>query len=153
MKSQIQTARRLYQHVTNEIGHAPFLAGDSLGGAIAICLASEVATPGLIVRDPPPIRQLIKKRYRFFRRIAAWFARLVPEEVDAMAAAACCSAPAIFVSSRLDRIMPVACQDELMAAYGGPLRRVIAHKASHVGVLTESELMEYRKSLEWLLTM
>ena len=151
LTSQIQTARRLYQYVKNETGSAPILAGDSLGGAIAICLASEVATPGLIVRDPPPIRQLILKRYRFFKRIAAYFAGLVPDEVDAMAAAARCNVPAIFVSSRLDRIVPVECQDELMAAYGGPMRKVIARDAFHCGPLTVEELAEYRSSLEWLL--
>ena len=149
--SQIRTARRIYDHVREEIGQPPFLAGDSLGGAIAICLASEVATPGLVVRDPPPIRQLIRKRYRYVRRIADCFAQMVPDEVDAMAAAARCTAPAVFVSSRLDKIVPVECQDDLMAVYGGPHRRVIAHEASHVGTLTAAEQEEYQRSLRWLL--
>ena len=149
--SQIRTARRIYEHVSDEIGEPPFLAGDSLGGAIAICLASEVATPGIIVRDPPPIPQLIRNRYRYFRRVAEYFARLVPDEVDAMAAASRCTTRAVFVSSRLDRIVPVECQDALVSAYGGPLRRIMAHEAFHVGVMSASELAEYRSSLQWLL--
>ena len=150
LQSQIETARAVYQSVREWTGKPPFLAGDSLGGAIAICLAAEVKSPGLIVRDPPPIRQLITTRFGQFGRFARYFAEQVPNEVDAMRAAPHCRIPAVFVSSRKDRIVPTTCQDELMAAYGGPLKKVMAHDAQHVAPLVNQELIRYRDALRWL---
>ncbi len=151
LAGHLATARALYAWFSRRHpGQVPLLMGNSLGGAVALQLASEVPCRGIIVRDSPHLPAVIRSRYRFAPRLAGWFADQAASQLDALSAARQCEVPALFLSSRQDRIVPPACQDELMDAYAGPKRIVPLADADHMQPLQSEEVQQYLAALNWL---
>ncbi len=153
LAGHLATARALYAwYQRRHPGQVPLLMGNSLGGAVALQLASESPCRGIIVRDSPHLPAVIRTRYRFAPRLAGWFATQAEQQMDTLSAACRSEVPALFISSRKDRIVPPECQDELMAAYGGPKRIVHAPSADHMQPLGAEASREYLAALAWLQT-
>ena len=150
LRSAYETAQQVYQLVTKDSTVRPFLTGSSFGGTVAIGIASQNPVRGLLVRDMPNIRGLILKRHRHFPRIAKAFADRVPDPLEVLKAAANCHVPALFVSSRKDRIVPAEFHDEIFNAYAGPKKMVRLEEADHMDPISDSEWPEYEQALYWL---
>ncbi len=151
LASQLPTAQAVYGWVREHTAaDRCLITGNSLGGTVAICLAAREECVGLIVRDLPDIRALIRYRYGKFGRAAMAFAQRVPESLDVQTAARQCHVPAIFISSRSDRMVPPKCQDEVINAYAGPKRVVPVAGADHMDPLNRTAEKEYLRALQWL---
>ncbi|MEM7312213.1 MAG: hypothetical protein AAF497_03580, partial [Planctomycetota bacterium] len=83
-------------------------------------------------------------------RIAKAFADRVPEELEVIKAAANCHMPALFVSSRKDRVVPAEFHDEVFDAFAGPKKMIRLEAADHIDPITESEWPGYERALLWL---
>jgi pimeloyl-ACP methyl ester carboxylesterase len=129
------------------------LVGNSLGGTSALHLAARHEVSALFLRNPPPIHQLIRRRprYNWWNLGAArWVAAEFPASFNAVANAARCRAPALFVQSERDRLVPVSYQQEIIDAYAGPKRVFVISGADHHESLPDEQLPAYLEALEWL---
>ncbi|MFN9540228.1 MAG: alpha/beta hydrolase [Planctomycetota bacterium] len=129
------------------------LVGNSLGGTSALHLAARHEVSALFLRNPPPIHQMIRRRPRYnwwSLGAARWVAAEFPASFDAVANAARCRAPALFVQSERDRLVPVSYQQEIIEAYAGPKRVFVISGADHHESLPDDQLPAYLEALEWL---
>jgi pimeloyl-ACP methyl ester carboxylesterase len=136
-----------------EAGGRPIaVTGSSLGCVSALYLAARHPVAGLILRNPPPLREVILARFKWrtLRLGARLIARQIPAELDAVRNAAAARVPAVFVMARRDRVVPPPCQQQIVDAYQGPHRVLPLADADHHTPLTDAEAEQYRGLLVWL---
>jgi pimeloyl-ACP methyl ester carboxylesterase len=127
--------------------------GNSLGTASALRLAAEDdSLAGLILRNPPPLRELIRGKFgwRTLGLGPLLVGSRVPAELDSVANAARCQVPAVFLMSMKDRTVPARYQQLISAAYAGPKQVVELADADHVFEMTVDEQRRYGAALTWL---
>lgn len=147
------TARAVYEHGKQAAAGRPLvLFANSLGGTCALHLAARFHADGLILRNPPPLRQIILARFGWRTGLlGAWLiARQVPEELDSLANARRAMAPAVFLMSERDTIVPPKHQRLIHQAYRGPKNVVVLKDAGHATSLTPDDVSAYQESLAWL---
>lgn len=143
----------VFEHVRRETGGVPIvLTGNSLGGVIALYLAANHPVDGLVLRNSPPLRELIINRFGWWNLWlgAKLIARQIPPQLDAVANAARCTAPAVLISSQRDRIVWPRLQELIIDAYAGEKRVLRLVDADHAASMTDGELALYGRLLYWL---
>lgn len=140
--------KRIEQQPSQKI----ILVANSLGNLPALQLASRIPVDGLLLRNPPPIPLVVQHRSRRYRAawIGKWLARGFPQELDPATHAARCSAPAVFIHSELDQLVPLEFQTPISDAYAGPKRIIIARGIDHADPLPEQQAQEYEDAAKWL---
>jgi uncharacterized protein len=136
-------------------GRPIFIAANSLGTLSALYLAARHAVTGaiagLILRNPPPLKELIAGKYAWRSLgLSRYVAREVPSELDAVANAAAATVPAVFLMSGRDTMVPPKYQRLIFRAYAGPRRRVLLPKAGHNVRFSRHERHEYALGVNWL---
>lgn len=133
-------------------GRPIIVMGNSLGTAMALYLAAHFPVAGLVLRNPPPVRQLIIGRHGWWNLwIASWLiAQRVPRQICSISNSAQCHCPAVFLSSRRDETVPPPFQDKIIDAYRGPQRILPLKNAGHASSLNLEEQREYARHLDWL---
>ena len=130
------------------------LVGVSLGAALALHIATKYPVAALAMRDVPDIRQVIRARYG--RYIVSWpwaaaFAQFgIPTELASIANAARCRVPGLFVTARLDRVVPPTCQDKVINAFAGEHRVLPLPETEHGQAIPGTQLREYVELQRWL---
>ncbi len=106
----------------------------------------------MILRNPPPLRQLIVGRYGWWNLWigAMLIAQKVPRSICSIRNAQQVNCPAIFLSSCRDQIVPASYQEKIFRAYNGPYRLLRLENADHATSLNLNEQREYSRHLEWL---
>jgi pimeloyl-ACP methyl ester carboxylesterase len=136
-----------------------WLAGNSLGCALASHLASQRHVDGMLLRNPPPLVETIeasaRNRYpgRFqplARAAGRWLARGVPPPLDLLCTASRCHAPAIFMQSEQDRLVPPSLQRQVHARYAGPWRLLTMPGLEHEDPPSEADIKRLTALLPWL---
>jgi len=146
-------ARVTYDAVREAADGRPIVVtGNSLGCCTALLVAATLPVAGVILRNPVPIRPLIVGRFGWwnFGLGARLIAANTPDELDAVNNAARCGAPAVFIHSQRDRVVPTRYQRLVHDAYAGPMRIVALPEADHATPMTEAEQIGYAKQLDWL---
>jgi len=99
-------ARAAWRHLTGEGGLPPdriVIFGKSLGGAVAIDLATEVDPGGLIVESSfTSIPDMAGKHYPFVPKF------MVRTRMNSLAKITTISCPKLFIHSKADRVVPYA---------------------------------------------
>lgn len=150
------TGRAVFAELLKVAGSRPIVVtGNSLGTTVALHLAAEFAGAGkiaaLILRNPPPLRQLIAGKFGWRTLgLSLGVARQIPRELDSVANAARAQQPCVFVCAAADRVVPPRFQQLIRAAYAGPQQVVTIPAADHVFVLAEPQVGEYARALTWL---
>ena len=119
---------------------------------IAAKHAPDPKRAGLILRNPPPLRRVIKraaKPYPHFGLINPVIAELC-DSMDTMKTAPRVNLHAVVLQSELDTLVPVDFQNEILECYGGPFRKVLMEGIDHDGLATEQHEPEICKSVRWL---
>jgi pimeloyl-ACP methyl ester carboxylesterase len=156
-RATLRKMSRVAQAVIEELhshaaGRPIVVVGNSLGCVNALYLAARHDVAGLILRNPPALREVIVGRFGW--RTLFLGARLVagqiPPELCCIDNAARATAPAILVISGQDRIVPPAVQQKIVDAYRGPKQVLILPDADHATPMTEPEAEQYRQLLRWL---
>ena len=127
--------------------------GNSLGGISSLHLAATRSLDGLVLRNVPPLRQLIRRRYALRGLVfGSWLiASHVPAELDAIANARRATMRCVSVMSDRDRVVPPPYQRRLHAAYAGPYQLVMLAGGGHASSMSENEMDQYRLALcGWL---
>ena len=129
------------------------LNGSSLGSALALYVATERPVAGLLLRNPPPLQDLIlSPRFGWWNLwIGAWIvAGKVPSEMNSRLNAPRVRVPAAFVLSLSDEVVPPAYQQRVVDAYAGEKIRFLLKDASHNAAFDGSHRAELSKACEWL---
>jgi len=150
------TGRAVFEELLQVAGTRPIvLTGNSLGTTIALHLAARYASvrnlAALILRNPPPLKQLIAGKFGWRTLgLSLGVARQIPRDLDSPANAALARVPCVLLCSGRDRIVPPRFQRLIIEAYGGPKRIVTIPAADHVFELSEPDLTAYAQALTWL---
>jgi hypothetical protein len=146
-------ALAVYDHVAKLANGRPiFLAGNSLGTAAALYVAAHRPTAGLVLQNPPALRNLILTRFGWWNLwlLAGPVALQVPKELDSPTNAAKVTAPAIFILAGDDTLVVPENQMKTVDAYAGP-KRIIDVTGGHNGSVTGDAQAELVRSFDWLL--
>ncbi len=137
-------------------GHAagrPILVtGNSLGCTSALYLAANSPVAGVLLRNPPPLREVIVGRYGWWNLGLGvrLLVRHLPVELDCIANARRATAPAVCVTSGSDTLIPPKYQRLVLDAYAGDRRILVLPEADHATPMETSEEVQYRELLVWL---
>jgi len=135
-------------------GRPVLLTGNSLGSATALHLAREYPVAGLVLRNPPPLKQLVVQRHGWWNLYlpAMGVARLIPRELDSIVNAQHCTVPAVAISCGADRVVPPKFQRLVLDSYGGEMRIVHVAGGDHITPIPKAQHPEYQGYLQWLLS-
>jgi alpha-beta hydrolase superfamily lysophospholipase len=147
------SALAVYDAVKALAGPRPiFIHAGSFGTTVGLHVAAQRPIAGLVLQNPPPLRQLILGYYGWWNLWAAAgpLAMCIPPELDSLANAARVTAPAIFISAGGDTIIPASYHHRVIDAYAGPKRIIEMPGAGHDTPLTREAAEQFAKDLEWL---
>jgi hypothetical protein len=111
--------------------HAPdkpiLVSGNSLGTTIALHIAARREVAGVMLRDPPALRQVILGEHGWWNLwlFAGPLAMGVPDAVDSLDNAGRSNAPAVFIFNEADVVVPLKYQRQVHDAYAGPKRALL----------------------------
>jgi len=153
LKYLAEAGAAAYDELRRIAGDRPIIvSGNSLGTVTALHLAATRDVAGLILRNPPPLRQMILGRHGWWNLWlgAALIAAHVPDSLCSVRNAGRCTAPAIFVTSARDRVVPPFYQLRILRAYAGKKRVLVLDDADHDTRLTPVEQQRFEQLVGWL---
>ncbi len=129
-----------------------FIHAGSFGTTMALCTSARRRVAGLILQNPPPLRQLILGRYGWWNLwlLAGPVALQIPSELDSIENARRTRAPAVFILAGADKNVPSEYQRKVVDAYGGEKRVVTMPGAGHDDPLTKEAAEAFAGDLDWL---
>lgn len=145
-------ALAVYDELHKSAGDKPVLAaGNSLGTAAALYLATQRPIAGLILQNPPALRNLILTSYGWWNLwlIAGPIAAQVPAELESPTNAAKVRAPAIFLLAQDDELVVPSNQAKVVDAYAGT-KQAIQLTGGHNGSVNGTAEVQLRQALETL---
>ena len=134
-------------------GRPIVLFGASIGSAPALHLAAHRPVAGLILHNPPALRQMILRQFGWWNLwlLAGPVAAQVPRELDSVANAKAVHAPAIFLLAEQDEIVAPRFQQLVVDAYAGEKRVIHLRGAHHNSPIEGAGLADLYHALDWLL--
>jgi pimeloyl-ACP methyl ester carboxylesterase len=146
-------ALAVYDELARKAAGKPiYLAGNSLGTTAALYVATQRPTAGLILQNPPAIRNLILSRFGWWNLwlLAGPVALQVPKDLDSPTNAAKVHAKAVFVLADADDFVVPENQLKVVNAYAGE-KRVIRTLGGHNDGISGGAEDELRSAFDWLL--
>lgn len=133
-------------------GRPIYVSGTSLGTAVALYVAAHRPVAGIVLHNPPPLRNLILGRYGWWNLwlAAGPIAMAIPSELDSISNARRVSVPAVFVLAGRDTIVPPSYQHQVVSAYGGTKRIVDRPGADHNDPLQDADSVNVAAGIDWL---
>lgn len=153
LKKMPAMAERALQEVLQVAGETPVIvAGGSLGSVSALYLAARHPIDGLLVQNPPALREVIlsQSSWWHFKWLTRMIAEQIPHELDSIANARRVTVPAVFVTAQQDEIVLPHIQYQIINAYDGPLKIFSMVNAEHSTPLTENDFEQLRPLAVWL---
>jgi hypothetical protein len=135
-------------------GRPIFIHAGSFGTTAALSVAARRPVAGLVLDNPPPLRQLILGEYGWWNLwlVASIVAIQIPADLDTIANARHCRSPAVFILSESDEVIPPKYHEMVLGAYAGPKRVIRMPGALHNDPLTHEAAMQFAAGLDWLWT-
>lgn len=129
-----------------------WISGNSLGCATALHVAAARRVDGLMLRNPPPLVDLVRLRGGIWNLVGGgnWVASGIPHEMDAVATATGVFAPIVFIQSDSDTLVPPALQQHVRDAHPGPQQTVHLPRAEHDTPLTDKDCERIAIAARWL---
>jgi uncharacterized protein len=127
--------------------------GTSIGATAALRVADQRPVSGLILQNPPPLREMILRRFGWwnFWVLAGPVALQVPKDLDSIANAKAIHAPAIFLLAEKDEVVPARYHRLVLDAYAGEKRVISLRGAYHNDPIEGAALADLNDALDWLL--
>jgi len=131
------------------------LSGASIGATAALHVAASrpAAIAGLILHNPPPLRQMILRRFGWWNLwlLAGPVALQIPPDLDSIENAKAIHAPAIFLLAEKDEVVPPRYHRLVVDAYAGEKRVISLHGAYHNDPIEGTGVADFYRALDWLL--
>jgi pimeloyl-ACP methyl ester carboxylesterase len=133
-------------------GKPIYISATSLGTTMALHVAKERPVAGMVLRTPPPLRQLILQRHGWWNLwlLATPVAMGVPGELDSIANAKRVNVPAVFIMMDSDSVVPMKYQQKVVDAYAGPKQVIISRGGDHNSALRPAERNQLAGQIGWL---
>ncbi|HYY14397.1 MAG TPA: alpha/beta fold hydrolase [Chthoniobacterales bacterium] len=143
-----------FDQLWNEANGRPVvLFGTSLGTAAALDVATHRQVAGLILHNPPALRQMILRGFGWWNLwlLAGPIAMQIPPELDSVANAKATRAPAIFLLAERDEVVAPRYHRLVVDAYTGEKRVITLRGAGHNTPIEGAGLADLYNALDWLL--
>jgi pimeloyl-ACP methyl ester carboxylesterase len=127
--------------------------GTSIGATAALHVAAQRSPAGLILHNPPALRQIILRQFGWWNLwlLAGPIAMQIPAELDSLANAKASRAPAIFLLAERDKVVAPRYHRLIAGAYAGDKRVITLRGAGHNDPIEGAALADFYGALEWLL--
>jgi hypothetical protein len=127
--------------------------GTSVGATPALHVAAHRRVAGLILHNPPPLREIILRRFGWWNLwlLAGPVALQIPKDLDSISNARTIQARAIFLLAEEDEVVPPRYQKLVVDAYAGEKRVISLHGAYHNDPIESVGLADFYSALDWLL--
>ena len=146
--------RAVYESMAEAADDASlYLDCDSMGCTVGLYLAaamrSERPVAGLVMKNPPPLRELVMGRFGWWNLwlVAGPVAAGVPGELSATTNAAQSHAPAVFIRAGGDSLVPPDYQARVFEAYAGRKQLVVLDGAEHNTPLSSEDEAAVREAM------
>jgi pimeloyl-ACP methyl ester carboxylesterase len=143
-----------FDAVKQSAGDHPIIVfGASLGTTTALHIAAHRPVAGLILHNPPPIREMILRQFGWWNLwlLAGPLSRKVPAALDSIANARAIHVPAVFLLAEEDEVVAPRFQHLVVDAYAGEKRLISLAGANHNSPLEGTGLRQFYEALDWLL--
>jgi uncharacterized protein len=153
LKSIAPSALAAYDALAKHANGRPiFISGNSIGTTASLYVASHRPVAGMVLRNPPPLRQLVLGNYGWWNLwlAAAPFALQIPSELDSLENASRVKSPAVFILSDGDTVVPPRFQKKVVDAYGGQKRVVNLSNANHNTMMDRQAMRQLHEQLQWM---
>jgi len=129
------------------------LFGASLGTAAALHVAAHRPVAGLILQNPPPLRQMILRQFGWWNLwlLAGPLSLQIPRNLDSIANSKAVHAPAIFLLAEKDEVVAPRYHRLVVDAYAGEKRVISLPGAYHNTPIEGAGLVDFHNALDWLL--
>ena len=129
-----------------------YVFGASIGSAVAMNVAANREVRGLILHNPPPLRQIVLRNYGWWNLwlLAGPVALQIPRELDSVANAKRIHAPAIFLLAENDEIVPPKFQRLVVDSFAGEKKVVTLPGAYHNSPIEGPVVAEIHRAYERL---
>jgi pimeloyl-ACP methyl ester carboxylesterase len=134
-------------------GDRPIIVfGASLGTTTALHIAAHRKVAGLILHNPPALRQIILRQFGWWNLwlLAGPLAQKIPADLDSVANARAVRIPAIFLLAEKDEVVAPRFQRLVVDAYAGEKRIIPLTGAGHNSPVEGAGLADFHHALDWL---
>ncbi|PYL66083.1 MAG: hypothetical protein DMF25_01510 [Verrucomicrobia bacterium] len=138
----------------NEAKDRPIVIfGASLGTTAALHVAAHRPVAGLILHNPPALRQMILRQFGWWNLwlLAGPLSLQIPKELDSVANSKTIHARAIFLLAEKDEVVAPRYQHLVVNAYAGEKRIITLRGANHNTPIEDVALADLSNALDWLL--
>ena len=127
--------------------------GTSIGATAALHVAAHRPVAGLILQNPPPLREMILRRFGWWNLwlLAGPVALQIPKDLDSIKNAKAIHAPAIFLLAEKDEVVPVRYHRLVVDAFAGEKHVISLRGAHHNDPIEDTALADLNEALSWLL--
>ena len=134
-------------------GQPIVLYGASLGASTALHIAAHRPVAGLILHNPPPLRQMILRQFGWWNLwlLAGPIALQIPRDLDSVANAKAIHVPAIFLLADKDEVVAPRFHRLVVEAYAGEKRVISLPGAYHNDPIEGAALADLNRALDRLL--
>jgi pimeloyl-ACP methyl ester carboxylesterase len=147
-------ALRAFDELQRHVNGQPIvLYGASLGASAALHIAAHRPVTGLILHNPPPLRQMILRQFGWWNLwlLAGPIALQIPRDLDSVSNAKAIHVPAIFLLADKDEVVAPRFHRLVVEAYAGEKRVISLPGAYHNDPIESAALAELNRNLAWLL--
>jgi len=129
-----------------------FVFGASIGSAVTMNVAANREVRGLVLHNPPPLRQIILRNYGWWNLwlLAGPIALQIPRELDSVPNAKRIHAPAIFLLAENDEIVPPKFQRLVVDSFAGEKQVITLPGAYHNSPIEGPIVAEIHRAYDWL---
>jgi uncharacterized protein len=133
-------------------GKSTYVFGASIGSAVALHVAANRDVRGLVLHNPPPLRQIILRNYGWWNLwlLAGPVAMQIPRDLDSLANARRIHAPALFLLAENDEIVPPKFQHLVVDSFAGDKRVIRLPGAHHNSPIEGPVVTEIHHAYDWL---
>ena len=142
-----------FDELKKTAGERPIIVfGASLGTTTALHIAAHRKIAGLILHNPPPLRQIILRQFGWWNLwlFAGPMAFKIPTDLDSIANARAIHVPAIFLLAENDEVVAPKFQRLVVDAYAGEKRIILLPGAGHNSPIEGAGLANFHQALDWL---
>jgi alpha-beta hydrolase superfamily lysophospholipase len=144
-----------FDAVKREARNRPIIVfGTSLGTTTALHVAKHRQVTGLILHNPPALRQIILRQFGWWNLwlFAGPMARKIPADLDSIANARTVHVPAIFLLAENDEVVAPKFQRLVVDAYAGEKRVIPLPGAGHNSLIEGTAFTELQNGFDWLVS-